>query len=67
MQVVLLLIEHNALLDPWDAAGNTPLHWACTNGHMETAALLLMVRQIGESALGVKQFYILITGHALES
>lgn len=38
-----MLLEHNALLDTRDSLGNTPLHLACSNGHMETATLLLMV------------------------
>ena len=43
VQVVLLLLEHNVQIDPQDSLGNTPLHLACSNGHMETTALLLMV------------------------
>lgn len=47
LQVVLLLLENNAQIDPQDSLGNTPLHLACSNGHMETTTLLLMVSKQG--------------------
>lgn len=47
VQVVLLLLEYSAHIDAQDHLGNTPLHLACSNGHMETTALLLMVTACG--------------------
>ena len=44
LQVVLLLIERGAEIDPQDVQGNTPLHFASQNGHMESTTLLLIVR-----------------------
>lgn len=42
-----MLLEAGAQIDPTDGQGNTPLHLACSNGHMETATLLLMVKWEG--------------------
>ena len=39
------LLEYRAQIDVQDSLGNTPLHLACNNGHMETATLLLMVSE----------------------
>lgn len=43
VQVVLLLLESGAELNPQDCQGNTPLHFASQNGHMESTTLLLIV------------------------
>ena len=42
-QVVLLLLEGGAEVNPQDCQGNTPLHFASQNGHMESTTLLLIV------------------------
>ena len=44
------LLEYRAQIDVQDSLGNTPLHLACNNGHMETATLLLMVSGLCYSA-----------------
>lgn len=31
----------NPILSPQNASGNTPLHWACLNGHLETVKILV--------------------------
>jgi len=41
--VVLILLDHGAQINPYDKQGNTPLHFACNNGHIESATLLLFV------------------------
>ena len=46
LQVVLLLIERGAEIDPQDVQGNTPLHFASQNGHMESTTLLLIVSHL---------------------
>ena len=38
------LIENGADLNRNEKRGNTPLHFCCNNGHMESATLLLIVR-----------------------
>lgn len=37
-------MDYNAKQNKKDAYGNTPLIYACLNGHYETTALLLQVR-----------------------
>lgn len=37
-------MDYNAKQNKKDIYGNTPLIYACSNGHYETAALLLQVR-----------------------
>ena len=37
------LLENGAEVNPHDIRGNTPLHFCCNNGHMDSAALLLIV------------------------
>ncbi|KAI9207135.1 uncharacterized protein BJ171DRAFT_639841 [Polychytrium aggregatum] len=39
--IVILLIEHSALVDDKDKHGWTPLLWACSNGHDEAARALI--------------------------
>ena len=46
LQVVLLLIERGAEIVPQDVQGNTPLHFASQNGHMESTTLLLIVSDL---------------------
>ena len=43
LQIVLLLLEHHVKLNPQDVHMNTPLHFCCNNGHMESATLLMIV------------------------
>lgn len=43
LQIVLLLLENSVKLNPQDIHMNTPLHFCCNNGHMESATLLMIV------------------------
>ena len=43
-QIVLILLDHRAQINPQDTQGNTPLHFTCNNGHIESATILLIVR-----------------------
>ena len=43
MQVVLVLLEHGAEVNPRGSQDNTPLHFCCSNGHIESATILLIV------------------------
>lgn len=40
LEVVVLLLDRNALLDPMSSTGKTPFHIACRNGHLEVARFL---------------------------
>ena len=40
----MILLENRAELNPRDSKGNTPLHFCCNNGHMDSATLLMIVR-----------------------
>ena len=43
----MILLENSVDLNPKDVKGNTPLHFCCNNGHMDSAALLMIVRYNG--------------------
>ena len=36
-----MLLKHPQSISPQNSAGNTPLHWACLNNHLETAKILV--------------------------
>lgn len=36
-----LLIDHSCRVNPKDSEGNTPLHYACEEGHGDCAVLLV--------------------------
>ncbi len=38
-----MLLEESASVNVQDVQGNSPLHFSCTNGHLDTALLLLAV------------------------
>ena len=39
----MILLENQADVNPSDIKGNTPLHFCCNNGHMDSATLLMIV------------------------
>ena len=39
----MILLENGANFNPCDKRGNTPLHFCCNNGHMDSATLLMIV------------------------
>lgn len=57
LQVVMKLLENGAEVNPHDIRGNTPLHFCCNNGHMDSAALLLIVSKKSIKSIN---FYILL-------
>lgn len=42
-QIVMILLENCVQVNPCDKRGNTPLHFCCNNGHMDSAKLLMIV------------------------
>ena len=45
LEIIKILLKHPQPISPQNSAGNTPLHWACLNNHVETVKLL-----VGEGA-----------------
>jgi hypothetical protein len=41
LEAVRLLLRNPQSISPQNSAGNTPLHWACLNNHVDTAKLLV--------------------------
>jgi uncharacterized protein len=41
LDIIKLLLKHPQSISPQNSAGNTPLHWACLNNHVDTAKLLV--------------------------
>lgn len=39
----MILLENGADVNPREIKGSTPLHFCCNNGHMDSAAILLIV------------------------
>jgi len=39
--IIRTLLKYPQSISPQNNAGNTPLHWACLNNHVETAKLLV--------------------------
>lgn len=39
----MILLENQADVNPSDIKGDTPLHFCCNNGHMDSATLLMIV------------------------
>jgi uncharacterized protein len=44
-EIIKILLKHPQPISPQNSAGNTPLHWACLNNHVNTVKLL-----VGEGA-----------------
>ena len=49
----MILLESGVEVNPRDHKGNTPLHFCCNNGHMDSATLLMIVR-FSSMSLAVK-------------
>jgi uncharacterized protein len=41
LDIIKLLLKYPQSISPQNAAGNTPLHWACLNNHVDTVKLLV--------------------------
>jgi uncharacterized protein len=41
IEIIRLLLKYPQSISPQNSAGNTPLHWACLNNHVETVKLLV--------------------------
>lgn len=55
-------MDYNAKQNKKDIYGNTPLIYACLNGHYETAALLLQVRSLKtECSAGISHVISVLT------
>lgn len=55
-------MDYNAKQNKKDIYGNTPLIYACSNGHYETAALLLQVRSLKtECSAGISRVISVLT------
>jgi uncharacterized protein len=41
LEIIKFLLKYPQSISPQNSAGNTPLHWACLNNHVDTVKLLV--------------------------
>ena len=58
----MILLENGVQVNPCDKRGNTPLHFCCNNGHMDSAKLLMIVSIITLSTVNT----LITISHSME-